>query len=156
MPVSNFEKKYGFLPQRMARRGRKPHFFPKKVARIVQQTGNLPEIQNTPSGGRLKSPHGGGVPFSSIPCCPIWGPGTSPFWPRRPKMSKMVQKQSTPVFDHFFGKFPVCWTMLATFFGKKCGFLPQRAIRRGIKPHFFSKLHTSIVQQTRNFPKSCF
>ena len=78
------------------------------------------------------------------------------FGPECPKCPKMVQKQSTPVFDHFFGKFPVCWTMLATFFGKKCGFVPRRAIRRGRKPHFFSKFDTSIVQQTGNFPKSCF
>ena len=58
---------------------------------------------NTPSRWRLRSPHRCWVPFSSIPFSPIGALELHRFGPECPKCPKMVQKQSTPVFDHFSG-----------------------------------------------------
>ena len=78
-----------------------------------------------------------GVPFSLLTWIPWEARIAHRFHRKSPKSPKNAQNRGTPRFDQFFSKVAPLQTLLSPIFGKKCGFLLFRAIRRGRKPHFF-------------------
>ena len=65
---------------------------------------------------------------------------------------------ATPLFDQFFRKLTYMHPSFSQIFGKKCGFSPRWAIRRGGggEPHFFRKIGEDEGCIYVSFPESCF
>ena len=103
---------------------------------------------------RLKSPHRGGVQFSSIPCCPI-GAWNFTVLAQNAQNAPKWYKNKVPLFLTIFsGSSRFVGLCSQLFLEKKWEPPPADHPPRG-KPHFFPKFGAGIVQQTWNFPKSC-
>ena len=105
---------------------------------------------NTPSGGPLRRPTTGGVPFSLLACI-LWETGQAHrFHQKSPKLPKSAQ-YGYPLFDQFFRKVSPSQTMLSPNFEKKFGNLPRTMVQRGGGDFrtFFRKSATTLSGEVK-------
>ena len=110
---------------------------------------------NTPSGGPLRWPTTGGVPFSLLACI-LWETSQAHRFHRKsPKLPKSAQNRGTPLFDQFFRKVTPIHPSYSPIFEKSAGF-PPAGPSAGGKTALFSKIRRIRGVDWCKLPKTVF